>query len=65
VYTPSYGPRLPLLAISRWEKKNCIDSTLTDQTSIVRFIEDTFLSGERIGGGSFDSIRHARQHVRL
>jgi phospholipase C len=51
-----YGPRLPLLVISPWAKKNYIDSTLTDQTSIVRFIEDIFLSGERIGGGSFDSV---------
>jgi hypothetical protein len=51
-----YGPRLPLLAISPWSKKNYIDSTVTDQTSIVRFIEGIFLSGERIGGGSFDSI---------
>jgi phospholipase C len=51
-----YGPRLPLLVVSPWAKKNYIDSTLTDQTSIVRFIEDVFLSSERIGGGSFDSI---------
>jgi hypothetical protein len=29
---------------------------VTDQSSIVRFIEDVFLSGERVGGGSFDSI---------
>jgi phospholipase C len=51
-----HGPRLPLLVISPWAKKNYIDSTVTDQTSITRFIEDTFLSGQRIGGGSFDSI---------
>jgi len=51
-----YGPRLPLLVISPWAKQNYIDSTVTDQSSIVRFIEDVFLSGERIGGGSFDSI---------
>jgi phospholipase C len=51
-----YGPRLPLLVISPWTKKNYIDFTVTDQTSIIRFIEDTFLSGQRIGGGSFDSI---------
>ena len=44
------------LVISPWAKRNYLDSTLTDQTSIVRFIEDVFLSGERIGGGSFDSI---------
>lgn len=51
-----YRLRLPLLVISPWAKKNYIDSTPTDQTSIVRFIEASFLSGERIGRGSFDSI---------
>ena len=51
-----YGPRLPLLVISPWAQKNYIDNTVTDQTSVLRFIEDTFLSGQRIGGGSFDSI---------
>jgi phospholipase C len=29
---------------------------LTDQTSILRFIEDNWLGGERVGGGSFDAI---------
>ena len=51
-----YGPRLPLMVISPWAKKNFIDSTVTDQSSITRFIEDTFLSSQRIGGGSFDTI---------
>ena len=51
-----YGPRLPLVVISPWANKNAIDSTVTDQSSITRFIEDTFVSGTRIGGGSFDSI---------
>jgi len=51
-----YGPRLPLLAISPWTKSNYIDSTITDQSSIPRFIEDVFLASQRIGGGSFDSI---------
>ncbi|HEX6495467.1 MAG TPA: alkaline phosphatase family protein [Acidobacteriaceae bacterium] len=51
-----HGPRLPLLVISPWAKKNYVDSTVTDQSSITRFIEDTFLSGQRIGGGSFDSV---------
>jgi phospholipase C len=51
-----YGPRQPLLVISPWAKANSIDSTVTDQSSITRFIEDTFLSSQRIGGGSFDSI---------
>jgi phospholipase C len=51
-----YGTRQPLLVISPWARKNVIDTTLTDQSSITRFIEDTFLSSQRIGGGSFDSI---------
>ncbi|WP_213805272.1 alkaline phosphatase family protein [Granulicella sp. dw_53] len=50
-----YGPRLPLLVVSSWAKKNYIDSTVTDQSSVLKFIEDTFLSGQRIGQGSFDS----------
>lgn len=51
-----YGPRLPLLVISPWAKMNYIDSTVTDQSSILRFIEDIFLSSERVSTGSFDSI---------
>jgi phospholipase C len=51
-----YGTRQPLIVISPWARKNYIDSTLTDQSSILRFIEDTFLSSQRIGGGSYDSI---------
>jgi phospholipase C len=50
-----YGPRLPLLVISPWAKANNVDHTLTDQSSILRFIEDTFLSSARITG-SFDSV---------
>ena len=51
-----YGPRMPFLVISPWAKKNFVDPTVTDQSSITRFIEDVFLSSQRIGGGSFDSI---------
>lgn len=50
-----YGPRLPLLVISPWAKKNFIDNTVTDQSSVTRFIEDVFLNSARIGGGSYDS----------
>jgi len=50
-----YGPRLPLLVVSPYAKRNFVDNTLTDQSSILRFIEDNFSLG-RIGGGSFDSI---------
>ncbi len=51
-----YGPRLPLLVISPWAKQNYVDHTMTDQTSIMRFIEDNWLEGQRIGNGSFDAI---------
>ena len=52
-----YGTRLPLLVLSPFAKKNFVDHTLTDQTSILRFIEDNWLGGERIQpGGSFDTI---------
>jgi phospholipase C len=50
-----HGPRLPLLVISPWANKNYIDNTVTDQASVVRFIEDTFLASKRLGGGSFDA----------
>jgi len=49
-----YGPRLPLLVISPYAKQNYVDHTLTDQTSVLRFIEDNWLNGQRIAG-SFDS----------
>ena len=51
-----YGPRVPLLAISPYAPENTVSDILTDQTSIVRFIEDNWLSGSRIGGGSYDAI---------
>ncbi|MBN8887391.1 MAG: alkaline phosphatase family protein [Rudaea sp.] len=51
-----YGPRLPLLVISPYAKTNYVDHTLTDQTSVLRFVEDNWLGGQRIGNGSFDSI---------
>jgi len=50
-----YGPRLPLIVISPWAKANYIDHTVTNQTSIIRLIEDLYLNGERIGGGSLDA----------
>jgi len=49
-----YGPRLPLLVISPYAKHNFIDHTTTDQSSILRFVEDNWVGGQRIEG-SFDS----------
>jgi len=40
-----YGPRLPLLVISPWAKHNFVDHRVTDQSSIIRFIEDNWLNG--------------------
>jgi phospholipase C len=51
-----YGPRLPFLVISPFARENFVDHSTTDQTSIIRFVEDNWLGGERIGEGSFDSI---------
>ena len=51
-----FGPRLPLLVVSPWAKVNYVDHTVTNQTSITRFIEDNWLGGQRIGGGSFDAV---------
>jgi len=53
------GPRLPLLVISPWAKANYVDHTVTDQTSILRLIEDLFLGGQRLGAGSFDATSGA------
>ncbi len=49
-----YGPRLPLLVVSPWARRNAVDSSLTDQTSILRFAEDNWNLG-RIGNQSFDA----------
>jgi phospholipase C len=52
-----YGTRQPLLVISPFAKRNHVDHTLTDQTSILKFIEDNWLDGERIQpGGSLDTV---------
>jgi phospholipase C len=51
-----YGPRLPLLVISPFAKRNFVDHTVTDQSSVIHFIEDNWLGGQRIGQGSFDGI---------
>jgi phospholipase C len=34
-----HGPRLPLLVISPWAQPNYVDHTLTDQASVINFIE--------------------------
>ncbi len=50
-----FGPRQPLLVVSPFAKRNFVDGTLTDQSSVVQFIEDDWLGGSRIGGGAADA----------
>ena len=40
-----YGPRLPLLVISPFAKQHYVDHRVTDQSSILRFIEDNWELG--------------------
>jgi phospholipase C len=49
-----YGPRLPFVVISPWARRGHIDHTLTDVSSIDKFVEDNW-SLPRISG-SFDTI---------
>lgn len=56
-----YGPRLPLVVVSPWANPNYVDHTLTNQASIINFIESNwslgFLDGASppaAGTGSFD-----------
>jgi phospholipase C len=65
-----YGPRLPLLVISPWAKHNFVAHTLSDQSSIIKFVEDNWrlprISGsyDAIAGslGNMFSFRHSRHH---
>ncbi|MGI8697121.1 MAG: phospholipase C [Mycobacteriales bacterium] len=50
-----YGPRLPLLVISPYSKRNYVDSAVTDQSSILKFIESNWSLGQ-IGNQSFDRL---------
>jgi phospholipase C len=49
-----FGPRMPLLVISPWSRQNHVDHSLTDQSSILRFIEDNWQLG-RLGHQSSDA----------
>ncbi len=50
-----YGPRLPLLLVSPYAKVNYVDHEVTDQSSVLRFIEDNWNLG-RLPAGSTDAI---------
>jgi len=49
-----YGPRLPFLVISPWARRGDVSHTLTDFSSIDKFVEDNW--GLPRIPGSFDSI---------
>ncbi len=49
------GTRIPFLVVSPWAPANHVDHAQISQASVVRFIEDNWLKGERLGGGSFDA----------
>jgi phospholipase C len=49
-----YAERQPFMVISPWAKSNAVDHTLTDQSSVIRFVEDNWKL-PRISG-SFDAV---------
>jgi len=49
------GTRTPFFVISPWARANYVSHTYVSQASIVRFIEDNWLHGQRLGGGAFDA----------
>jgi phospholipase C len=49
------GTRLPFIVISPWARTNYVGHEQISLASVVRFVEDNWLSGQRIGGGSFDA----------
>ncbi len=51
-----YGPRLPFMVISPWARTNFVDHTLIDQTSVIHFVENNWMGGQRIGDGSYDAL---------
>jgi len=48
------GPRLPFMLISPYAKSNYVDNTLTEQSSIIKFVEQNWSLGN-LGAGSEDS----------
>jgi phospholipase C len=56
------GMRQPLLVISPYAKTNHVDHTFTQQSSILRFVEDNWRTG-RIGDGSFDATAGSLQNA--
>ncbi len=49
------GTRIPFMVISPWAKADYVSHQRISLASVARFIEDNWLHGERLGGGSFDA----------
>jgi phospholipase C len=49
------GTRTPFIVISPYAKQNYVSHERISQASVVRFIEDNWLNGLRLGGGSVDA----------
>ena len=47
-----YGPRLPLLVISPYARSNSVSNTLTDQSSIIKFVQQNWSLGEIPGSAA-------------
>jgi phospholipase C len=56
-----FGPRLVLNMVSPWAKVNYVDHTLTDQSSLLRFIEDTWNLNYIDGPATFDPQNGVRK----
>jgi len=48
------GTRVPFIVVSPFAKQNYVSHDRISQASVVRFIEDNWLDGRRLGAGSFD-----------
>ncbi|HUZ39116.1 MAG TPA: alkaline phosphatase family protein [Streptosporangiaceae bacterium] len=51
-----YSQRLPFLLISPYARSDYVGNTTADQSSILAFIEDNWLGGQRISSTSFDNL---------
>ncbi len=49
------GTRIPLMVISPWAQTNYVSHVQISVSSVARFIEDNWLGGQRLGGGSWDA----------
>jgi phospholipase C len=49
------GTRIPFIVVSPFAKQNYVSHERISQASVVRFIEDNWLDGRRLGAGSLDA----------